>query len=212
MSDSLQIPEMRAVPEGTDPTLMSNHDEWQTPDEPYLSWDSEFHFQLDPCCRPETSKCQYYFTKEHDGLVQDWYPYKSVFMNPPYGRAIKFWIKKAYEESRKDCTVVCLVPARVGSGWWRQYCTRGEVRILGRLKFRGYSKKHGCVIDNIGATFDSAVVIFRPPSFKKLNGRPIFRNPYPRGACPICEKRAYVEIPGYGWICINCNSTLRPGR
>ena len=33
-------------------------------------------------------------------------------MNPPYGRNIKHWIKKAYEESVKGATVVCLIPAR----------------------------------------------------------------------------------------------------
>lgn len=37
----------------------------------------------------------------------------TVFCNPPYGRAVGEWVKKAYEESKKPGTlVVCLLPAR----------------------------------------------------------------------------------------------------
>ena len=36
-------------------------------------------------------------------------------MNPPYGREIGKWIKKAYEEYEKGAIVVCLIPARSGS-------------------------------------------------------------------------------------------------
>lgn len=59
-------------------------------------------------------------------------------MNPPY-KTMKEWIKKAYEESRKDnTTVVCLIPARTNTKWWHQYCMQGEIRFIeGRPKFEG---------------------------------------------------------------------------
>ena len=79
-------------------------------------------------------------------------------MNPPYGRAILQWIRKAYEASKAGATVVCLVPSKTGPRWWQAYVLpyAAEIHPLrGRLKFGG--ARHN-------APFDSAVVIFRPPS------------------------------------------------
>mgnify|MGYP002404017161 CR=1 FL=1 len=58
-------------------------------------------------------------------------------MNPPYGREIGKWMKKAYESSLNGATVVCLVPARTDTKWWHKYAMKGEVRFVkGRLKFK----------------------------------------------------------------------------
>lgn len=77
-------------------------------------------------------------------------------MNPPYGKEIKLWIKKAYEESLKGCLVVCLIPARTDTLWWHNYVVNGEIRFIkGRLKFGGNYKGSSC------APFPSAIVIFR---------------------------------------------------
>ena len=32
----------------------------------------EFHFNLDPCASADNHKCNRYFTKEQDGLKQNW--------------------------------------------------------------------------------------------------------------------------------------------
>lgn len=75
-------------------------------------------------------------------------------MNPPYGREIKEWIKKAYEESKKDCLVVALIPARTDTIYWHEYIFNkaSEIRFLkGRLKF---GKSKNC------APFPSAVIVF----------------------------------------------------
>jgi hypothetical protein len=75
-------------------------------------------------------------------------------MNPPYGRVIGKWVKKAYEESLRGALVMCLLPARTDTAWWHDYCMRGEVTFLrGRLKF-GDAKA--------GAPFPSALVLFKP--------------------------------------------------
>ena len=42
-------------------------------------------------------------------------------MNPPEGREIKPWMRKAFESSQKGATVVCLVPARIDTMWWYNY-------------------------------------------------------------------------------------------
>jgi len=134
--------------------------DWETPQDFYDKLNQEFGFQLDPCCSKETAKCDRYYTDIEDGLAQSWGGYK-VFMNPPYGRDIGKWIKKAYEESLKGSLVVCLIPARTDTRWWWDYCIRGEVRFIkGRLKFKGLNGK-GEIVNN-SATFPSAVVIFKP--------------------------------------------------
>lgn len=83
-------------------------------------------------------------------------------MNPPYGNAIREWIGKAYNSAKAGSTVVCLVPARVDTGWWWNYCIHGEVRFLrGRLKFGGGENS---------APFPSAVIVFRPGVPKEDSG------------------------------------------
>ena len=62
-------------------------------------------------------------------------------MNPPFGVQGK-WIKKAYNESLKGTTVVCLMPSRTNTNWWHDYCMKGEIRFVrGRPIFKG--AKHG---------------------------------------------------------------------
>ena len=127
--------------------------EWSTPQGVFNNLDDEFGFTLDPCATHENAKCKKYFTQAEDGLKQDWGTEK-VFMNPPYGRVIGGWMKKAYESSLNGATVVCLIPARTDTRWFHEYAIKGEVRaIKGRLKF-GDAKN--------SAPFPSAIVIFRP--------------------------------------------------
>jgi len=133
----------------------SKETKYATPQDFFDKLNQEFSFTLDPCCTPETAKCSKYYTSTENGLVQDWSD-DVVFMNPPYGREISKWIKKAYEESNKGAVVVCLIPARTDTKYWHDYIFpyANEVRFLkGRLKF-GDSKSP--------APFPSAVVIFKP--------------------------------------------------
>lgn len=137
----------------------SKSDEWETPQELFDELDKEFDFKLDPCCTPYNKKCKYFYTKDRDGLSHRWNPFGPVFVNPPYGKAIGKWVKKAYEESQKGCTVVCLLPARTDTKWFHDYCVKGEVRFLkGRLKF---------VNAKSSAPFPSMVVIFRSDKIER---------------------------------------------
>jgi len=75
-------------------------------------------------------------------------------MNPPYGREIGAWMKKALQSSKDGATVVCLVPARTDTAWWHDYAINGDIEFIrGRLKFGGQKNS---------APFPSAVVTFRP--------------------------------------------------
>jgi site-specific DNA-methyltransferase (adenine-specific) len=135
----------------------SKSNDWGTPIDLYKKLDEEFSFTLDPCASEYNHKCSKYFTKKDDGLKQDW-SNEIVFMNPPYGRQIKNWIKKAYTESLKGATVVCLIPARTDTLYWHDYIFKyaKDIRFLkGRLRF----VKNGEIGDP--APFPSAVVIFK---------------------------------------------------
>ena len=73
-------------------------------------------------------------------------------MNPPYGREIGKWMKKAYESALAGATVVCLVPARTDTASWFDYCAKGEIRFIkGRLNFGGSKNT---------APFPSAIIVF----------------------------------------------------
>jgi site-specific DNA-methyltransferase (adenine-specific) len=76
----------------------SDTPEWETPQAVFDALDAEFGFELDPCATPENAKCARYYTREQDGLAQDWAPAR-VFMNPPYGREIGQWVHKAFTEA-----------------------------------------------------------------------------------------------------------------
>ena len=71
--------------------------EWSTPQDFYDNLNSEFHFTLDTCATDENHKCEKYYTKEVNGLLQDWSG-ETVFCNPPYGRKVTGeWVKKCFD-------------------------------------------------------------------------------------------------------------------
>ena len=132
----------------------SKTNEWSTPQDFFDELDKEFNFTLDPCATSENAKCNKYFTVEDNGLKQDWSK-DVVFMNPPYGREIKYWVQKAYEESLKGATVVCLIPSRTDTKYWHDYIfgKADDIRFIkGRLKFGGSKNP---------APFPSAVVVYK---------------------------------------------------
>ena len=129
------------------------------PDYIFDELNKEFNFNLDVCATDHNHKCDQYFTKEIDGLSQDW---KGVcWMNPPYGRTINQWLKKAAISARGGAIVVCLIPARTDTRWWKDYVLcASELRfITGRVKF-GKSK--------VGAPFPSVIAIFGTPTTPRI--------------------------------------------
>lgn len=130
-------------------------DEWTTPNDFYNKLNEEFNFNLDPCSDGKNNKCIKFFTKEQNGLLQDWSGYR-VFCNPPYSEISK-WVEKSYREGVKDNTiVVLLIPARTDTKYFHDFIlNRSEIRyVKGRLKF-GEGKN--------SAPFPSMIVIFRGP-------------------------------------------------
>ena len=129
----------------------SKTDLWYTPQDFFKKYDDVYKFETDVCATDDNAKCAKYYTEEMDGLSQEW---RGVcWMNPPYGRTIGKWMKKAYESSLEGATVVCLVPSRTDTNWWHDYAMKGDVEFIrGRLKFGGSKNS---------APFPSAVVVFK---------------------------------------------------
>ncbi len=138
--------------------ITSNTNEWYTPKSFFDKLNNEFNFTLDPCCTKESAKCDLYYTKEDDGLSKEWTG-KTVFVNPPYGREIKDWVRKSKEEGdQKDTVVVMLIPARTDTRYWHDYIfpSATEIRFLkGRIRFEDITGKA-----KNSAPFPSAIVVF----------------------------------------------------
>jgi phage N-6-adenine-methyltransferase len=129
----------------------SETDLWATPQDFFDKQNAIYNFTLDVCATDDNAKCKKYFTKNDDGLNKEWHGV--CWMNPPYGREIKQWMHKAYNESLKGVTIVCLVPARTDTVWWHEYAMKGNIEFIrGRLKF-GNAKN--------SAPFPSALVVFK---------------------------------------------------
>ena len=114
---------------------------------------SIFNFSLDACALPENAKCESYYTPKDDGLSKPWMG--GVWCNPPYGREISSWVKKAYEESQKEYNnfVLMLLPARTDTKWWWDW-VQGKATLFfvkGRVKFGDH---------NVGAPFPSVLALY----------------------------------------------------
>lgn len=130
----------------------SNSDEWYTPQELFDSLNKEFNFDMDAATSDDHHLCPIYYTKETDGLKQEWGGH-CVFCNPPYSN-ISAWVEKAFRETRKDHTVVVmLIPSRTDTRYFHDYIyKRSEIRFVkGRLNFSGKDR----------APFPSMLVIWR---------------------------------------------------
>ena len=127
----------------------SKTDEWSTPQDLFDNLNQEFHFTLDVCATSSNAKCKKYFTREQDGLIQNW-DNEIVWCNPPYGREIGLWVKKCFEHKN---TAVMLLPARTDTKWFHEYIYhKAEIRFIkGRLKFESAKNT---------APFPSMIILF----------------------------------------------------
>lgn len=138
-----------------DVMFSSKSDMWETPQYLFDKLNSKFNFDVDVCATKENAKCEKFYTKKQNGLLKEW---KGVcWCNPPYGREIIKWVRKASISAKNGATVVMLIPARTDTKWFHDYIYKKEnVKIKfirGRLKF-GSAKN--------AAPFPSMLVLFKP--------------------------------------------------
>ena len=152
----------------------SNNMNWETPDWLFDALDKEFEFTVDVCADEKNKKCKRFYSEDNSCLDKNWED-ERCFMNPPYGRNLPKFMEKAYNESKKGATVVCVVPVRPESKWWQNYAMKAEIRYFRqRLKFTLTGKRSDV------APFATAIIVFKPWLFKETytDIEPIF----------ICDK------------------------
>ena len=118
--------------------------EWQTPYDLFDKLHREFRFNVDPCCRPTDHSATEILEKKRtgriivpedesrrrgvrigvDGLRSPWVDARGnpgrVYMNPPYGLALREWTDRAVAEVENGNAlfVVALVPSKTDTQWW----------------------------------------------------------------------------------------------
>ena len=78
--------------------MTSDSMEWTTPRDLFDELDAEFRFDLDAASTHENALCERHWTMAEDGLEMPWEGH--VWCNPPYGRGIGKWVRKAAESNR----------------------------------------------------------------------------------------------------------------
>ena len=139
---------------------------WCTPQDFFDKLNEEFSFVLDAAATAKSAKCSLFFTPKTNGLAQSWDCGGAVFCNPPYGREIGKWVKKAHEEAAIiKYPIVMLLPARTDTSYFHDYIYGiAEIRFVrGRLKF---ADEDGGTLSN-SAPFPSMVVIYNGYGGKK---------------------------------------------
>lgn len=138
---------------------------WCTPKTLFDRLHKRYAFTLDAAASDSNTLCEKYFTEDDDGLSKSWAG-ETVFCNPPYGREIRHWVKKAHDESKEhNIKVVLLIPARTDTSYWHDYIfdKAAIYFIRGRISFTNES---GDTFNS--APFPSALVVYDPSNVSKM--------------------------------------------
>jgi len=136
--------------------MSSKSPEWETPQAFFERLDAEFGFTLDAAASSENTKCRDFYAIRDNALWQSWPGI--VWCNPPYGRLIGKFVRKAYQEAQRGSTVVMLIPSRTDTHYWHNYVMQAkEIRFVrGRLCFAENGNR-----GSEPAPFPSAVIVFK---------------------------------------------------
>lgn len=114
---------------------------WATPQWLFDELNAKFHFDLDVCADDYNHKCELYFSKEQNGLLQAWRGYR-CWNNPPYDE-VDQWLAKAWLEASENGVFSCnLVKADTSTAWFHRWYKVVEdrpeiarIRFLKRIQF-----------------------------------------------------------------------------
>jgi phage N-6-adenine-methyltransferase len=136
-------------------------DEYGSPQALFDHYNRRFKFTLDVASSAKLAKCRKFFSKEQDGLTQDWGNH-FCWLNPPYSQLGK-WVRKAYEAAKAGATVVALLPIYTDAAWFHDFASHATIEVLrGRLQFENR--------DQNGYTpFGHGIFIFRKRSARRRN-------------------------------------------
>jgi len=129
--------------------MAADTERWQTPPEIFDPLMAEFQFDLDAAADEQTKRVPNFLT---DALGPNSWPGKSIWLNPPYGRKLEPFVRRAASEATLDKIVVALIPFRCRAAWWHE-CVIGraiEVRCI-QMAAAAISRDHATVVSLCGA-------------------------------------------------------------
>ncbi len=137
----------------------SKTEEWETNWDLYNKLNKIFKFKVDLAASDDNSKCKHYITKEVDSLKIDWNIFKgeNMWLNPPYGKQLKYFVKKANETEYENNCLCMLIPASTETKHFQEIIFENAklvIFIKGRLKFLLNGKEVG------SSTKGSSLVVF----------------------------------------------------
>jgi site-specific DNA-methyltransferase (adenine-specific) len=121
---------------------------WQTPNH-IIDMVKDFYggeIALDPCASDNPADHfathNYFLANKDDGLILPWM--EDTYCNPPYGKGIDNWVKKANKE-KEDCKsdIILLIPASVDTKKYQDtsygifHNASAICFIKGRIRFKG---------------------------------------------------------------------------
>ena len=138
------------MPEGTPLQQQAQKSSWETPRDLFDElWEEADGFDWDPCCSTDQYTAQRVLANNGticvldmfgvrdiggaavlvDGLAQPWRG--KVFMNPPYGLALRKWVPRAVEMVKNGTaeSVWALLPAKTDTQWWQKWVINSVCRV-----------------------------------------------------------------------------------
>jgi hypothetical protein len=116
----------------------------------------EFEFDLDAAADEVTHRVPQYLT---DALGMLPWPGRRIWLNPPYGRMLEPFVRRAAREA-EGRIIVALIPFRCRAAWWHE-CVIGrasEVRcVRKRIRFLRPDGTRGAFTGSC----DSCIVVWR---------------------------------------------------
>ena len=133
---------------------------WCTPPEIFDPLMKEFGFDLDAAADPQTFRFNRYLTSEWDSLSGRQWPGEKIFLNPPYGRKLEPFVRRAFLEAQRGVLIAALIPFRCRADWWHS-CVIGkapQVRCFRkRIRFMRPDGSQG----DYTMSCDSCLVVWR---------------------------------------------------
>lgn len=163
----------------TTPTTRTlGKDDWMTPDGLFRQVHKVAQFDLDACATDfDAARVDPFIDPKTDALRARWADYgRRVWCNPPYGRGIARWFKKAGQACQLGCHLVMLLAyANTDTRYWQEHV----------------AKNPHCW----GVIFLIPRVHFIRPDGERATGAP-------KGSALICysnERRPTIRIPHVYW-------------
>jgi phage N-6-adenine-methyltransferase len=112
---------------------------WSTPQPIFDVLNKEFEFQVDLCADPDNAKCKNWLDRQVS-LDTDWSGEGTAWLNPPYGKDITDWVRKAARTNRR---IVGFLPGRTNAPWWHDHVMQAiELRFVRRKV--SFANGEGC--------------------------------------------------------------------